>query len=216
MKNYVFGHTSFETALEIKDYPWGFRLRTSKFYWLETAPKKGSRLCTCTRNPKNGAICATKKGNYYPVAAMFINSENGHVGWDVVGMYDLPKLDSFIAAVGQENFTPEQIKMIKQLKGEKIEVVDEFTGEKKKDFKIYWTGDYGPRLTFDRPDVVSVKEIFEAVASLDQKKVMKAFEDDGFIRICVRKGVQLTTLHGPEYLEYLASDHATKKETVNA
>lgn len=217
-QTFLFGHTSQETALEVKDYPWGFRLRTSIFYWMETDPKRGDRFCSQTIDPKTGRRCAPKKSTYYNIGVMFRNEENGHISWVQISNYaNQEEIKKFAEAVGEQNLSPNQIKQLRQMRGEKVVEIDEFTGEAKKDFKIQWTGDYGARLIFDRPDGVSVKEIFEALKSLDQAKLTKALEDtdsksfgkqEGFIRVCVRKGIQLTTVQRSAYEEYLASDYS--------
>ena len=42
---------SFETAHVAEDYPYGFRLRTKMFSWIEHT-KRGARLVQQTINPK--------------------------------------------------------------------------------------------------------------------------------------------------------------------
>lgn len=71
------GHTSEETAYIVDDYPYGFRLRCKIRYWIETSPKKGSRFCSQTTNPKaiGERWNKAKKGNYYDLIAMYINHE---------------------------------------------------------------------------------------------------------------------------------------------
>lgn len=72
------GYNSMENALEVKDYPYGFRLRTSIFYWIETKKGKGDRFCTRTINPKNGRFNAPKCSTYSPFLYLQTN-EQGHV-----------------------------------------------------------------------------------------------------------------------------------------
>ena len=73
----LFGHTSKETAKEVKDYPWGYKLKTSHFYWVETN-KKGSRLCTYTIDPRNGRDCKPKLDVYHTYVCLYVNDE-GHI-----------------------------------------------------------------------------------------------------------------------------------------
>ena len=52
MKQVIYGATSPETAIVVKNYPWGFRLKTKRKYWIESNKTQGDRLCFCTLNPK--------------------------------------------------------------------------------------------------------------------------------------------------------------------
>ena len=54
------GHTSFETAYLVTDYPYG-RLKCNIWFWLENDPKKGFRFCSRTQNPKNGVLNAPQE-----------------------------------------------------------------------------------------------------------------------------------------------------------
>ncbi len=236
-EKFLFGHTSLETAYEVKDYPYGFRLRTEIYYWIETAAKKGDRFCSCTRNPKNGRMNAPKKGNYYNVAAMYLNPENNHVEYTTIGIYSTPEaIQRFAENVGESNLLPEQMKQLRQLRGEKIVVLDEFTLAPKKDFSVKWekvshyekfkkveTGEYSEvKITFDRPDGVSVKEIFEAIKTLNPEKLELVWNGwyssnykqqiPGMVRICVRGGMQLTTVKEEAFKEYQASDYAATQK----
>ena len=60
------GHTSFDTAYEIADYPYGFRLRCKMRVWIETKQNMGQRIVTCTSNPKrnNDVWNKPKYGTY--------------------------------------------------------------------------------------------------------------------------------------------------------
>lgn len=231
MKKYIFNHTSLETALEVTDYPYGFRLRTSIFYWIETVAKKGDRFCSCTRNPKNGRMNAPKKSTFSNIGVMYLD-EVGHVKWESVTIYSKKEeVQKFIESLGESNLNAEQLKQLKQLRGEKVVKVDSFDNPVK-DFSVKWEkhvryhrlekidkGEYSElRLTFDRPDGVKVKEIFEALKSLNQEKLNKMFEGwegrdgemiPGFVRVCVRGGAQITTVNKDTYFEWLASDYAT-------
>ena len=46
--NMLPGYTSMQTAYEVKDYPYGYTLRTSIFYWIESKAGKGDRFCSYT------------------------------------------------------------------------------------------------------------------------------------------------------------------------
>ena len=61
MSKYVYDKNSFDNALEVSNYPWGFRLKTKRRTWIETDKNKGDRVCFCTLNPKTNKWCAVKK-----------------------------------------------------------------------------------------------------------------------------------------------------------
>jgi hypothetical protein len=225
MKTYIFNHTSLETALEVKDYPYGFRLRTSIFYWIESVPKKGDRFCSCTRNPKNGLMNAPKKSTFSNIGVMY-SDEKGHIHWHGVTIYTKQdELKAFIESVGESNLNEHQKIQLRQLRGEKVVLNrDKITGDAKKDFAVKWEYDKADdsysevKITFDRPDGVSAKEIFEAMRTLNQEKLERVWngwysktfgQTPGFVRVCVRGGMQLTTVNEDSYKEYLASDHVT-------
>jgi hypothetical protein len=241
MKNYITKHTSFETAYKVENYPYGFRLRTTMHYWIETVAKKGDRLCTCTINPKNGRINAPKKSTFSNIGILYLD-ENNHVHWDTINIYTKPNLivDFINNTIGEDKLNEEQKKQYRQLIGKKVVEVDELTGKKKKDFSIKWgyeivgsgweggkynNGEKGKcnevKITFDRPDGVNRKEIFEAMKTLNQDKLKEVFEIrksphwgeySGTVRICVRGGVQLGTVSEETYNNYLASDENTVEE----
>lgn len=79
-RKYLYNHTSPETAYVVSDYPWGFRLRTTIRYWIETKKAKngGQRFGSQTINPKTGKWCAPKYSTYSPLMVMFLD-ENDHV-----------------------------------------------------------------------------------------------------------------------------------------
>lgn len=228
------GHTSPETAYKVDNYPYGFRLRTSIFYWIETTPKKGDRFCSYTINPKNGTRNATKCSTYCNVGFMFLD-ENNHCHWTGVHIYSTAEEKArFIERVGLENLNKEQRKQWDALNGIVEVNTNEFTGAKVKDFSVKWEretigagwtdgvwnkgepGKYDEvKITFDRPDGVKLIEIFEAMKTLNQQRLNEVFEErpsisagtrTGVVRICCRGGVYLGTVSEASYREYLASD----------
>lgn len=74
--NYIYNKDSFENSVEVDNYPWGFRLKTKKRYWIETN-KKGSRFMSCTLNPKNNQWCKPKASIYEPVMVMTSEEKEG-------------------------------------------------------------------------------------------------------------------------------------------
>ena len=73
---YIYNKDSFENSVEVDNYPWGFRLKTKKRYWIETN-KKGSRFMSCTLNPKNNQWCKPKASIYEPVMVMTSEVKEG-------------------------------------------------------------------------------------------------------------------------------------------
>src|SRR6266581_144766 len=81
------GYTSIERPYTVEDYPYGFRLRTSIHYWVESKAGKGDRFCSYTINPKNGRRNNPKCGIYHPFIYLFINEE-GHVEHGLIESYE--------------------------------------------------------------------------------------------------------------------------------
>jgi hypothetical protein len=228
--NKLFNHTSLETAYKVDNYPYGYTLRTSIFYWIETTPKRGDRFCSCTINPKNGRMNAPKKSTYYAIAFMYLNEKN-HVTWAQIHNSDMgEKAVKFGELMGIENMNKEQRKQYNALCGINEVVRDEFTDKVKKDFAVKWEKDSEGKcdevkITFDRPDGVSLKEIFKAMKSLNQAKLDEVFSiresrtwgaHPGTVRVCVRGGMQLGIVSEESYKNYLASDvNITEEEAVN-
>jgi len=82
---YIYNMDSFENSIQVENYPWGFRLKTKKRYWLETN-KKGTRLISCTLNPKTNAWCKPKKSTYYKAGVLTTDfrGEQLFVSWRVL------------------------------------------------------------------------------------------------------------------------------------
>lgn len=78
------GHNDEQTAYIVSDYPYGFRLRTTIRYWIETT-NHGQRAVSQTLNPKNGQWNKPKKGTYSDIEVMGLNEES-HVSFDGITM----------------------------------------------------------------------------------------------------------------------------------
>ena len=74
MLKVLLGHTTFETAYEIADYPYG-SLRCKKRVWVETKPKHGMRLVECTENPKTGRWNKPHAGTYSDVTILVLEPQ---------------------------------------------------------------------------------------------------------------------------------------------
>ena len=82
----LLGHTSFDTAYHVTDYPYG-SLRCNIWFWLEHSYTKGYRFCSRTQNPKNGVLNATKKSTYIKISGVMYLDENNHVDWAGLSEY---------------------------------------------------------------------------------------------------------------------------------
>lgn len=92
----LIGNESEETAYVVDGYPYGFRLRTTIRYWIETAKNKDQRFVSQTKNPKTGQWNKPKRGTYSSIVVMGLD-ENNHVTIDGyhMGTYE-DKIDEFI------------------------------------------------------------------------------------------------------------------------
>lgn len=73
---------SFETAYQVDDYPYGFRLRCKIRYWIEYRKNHGYRLCTRTTNPTKSSEFwnKCKTFTYTPLSLfLYIEESSGHV-----------------------------------------------------------------------------------------------------------------------------------------
>ena len=77
IENIIYNKDSADNAVVVEDYPWGYKLRTKRKYWIETT-KRGDRLCYQTLNPKTDKWCAVKKSTYSGIMVLYEN-EDGHI-----------------------------------------------------------------------------------------------------------------------------------------
>lgn len=172
--NILRGYTSINTAYEVKDYPYGFRLRTSIFYWIESKPGKGDRFCSYTINPKTGRKNAAKCGTYSPFLYMFIN-DKGHVEHAGIDSYDREIFQArfyfIIGKIGEEFLSEDQKKNLRVNHYQHVyynapyEIV-KYSEDKKPAFKEWLTNalthikkcefkdlvDYPEKPQFDKPE----------------------------------------------------------------
>lgn len=102
------GYNSAEKSFKVDDYPYGFTLRTSIFYWIESKLGKGDRFCSQTINPKNGKRNAPKYSTYSPCMFMYLN-EKGHVTHGIIDPQNIDEFErrfgSLISDIGLDNLT---------------------------------------------------------------------------------------------------------------
>ena len=117
MTKYIYNKDSFDNALEVSNYPWGFRLKTKRRTWIETNKTKGDRLCFCTLNPKTNKWCAVKKATYNAVEVLFID-ENEHIKSDAIWKYGTndQKIKDFLVDVDYEQLNDLQKKQVCKLR----------------------------------------------------------------------------------------------------
>lgn len=71
-------HDTEETALNVQNYPYGFRLKTTIRYYIETT-KRGDRFVSQTLNPKTNEWNTPKKSTYSAVEVLIKEKETGYI-----------------------------------------------------------------------------------------------------------------------------------------
>jgi len=117
MTKYIYNKNSFDNAIEVNNYPWGFRLKTKRRTWIETDKNKGDRVCFCTLNPKTNKWCAVKKSTYNAVDVLLID-ENEHVKSIGVWKYGTSEkdLENFISKIDYNSLSLLQKKQIERIR----------------------------------------------------------------------------------------------------
>ena len=134
-KKYIYNAVDFDTAIEVDNYPWGFRLKTKVKYWVESN-NKGDRLIKQTLNPKTNEWCKPKKSTYNAVEVLYFD-DNGHVKVYGIGKYGVNEkvLKTFISNIDYNSLNllqKKQIEMIRSINkvmenvSVKIEKVSEY------------------------------------------------------------------------------------------
>lgn len=113
MRNYLYNHTSEDTAYVIKDYPWGFRMRTEQRAWIESN-KNGDRFIVRTKDPRTGKWCAPKKSIYAHVRVLFLD-EQGYLQHCYLKHSSDEKTILEFYEQHKENLTAFQLAQIKKL-----------------------------------------------------------------------------------------------------
>ena len=117
MTKYKYNVNSFDNALMVENYPWGFRLKTKRKYWIESNKTQGDRLCFCTLNPKTDKWCAVKKSTYNAVELLYI-ADNGYIESDSIYKYGVneEEIKNFLSEVDYEQLNDLQKKQICKLR----------------------------------------------------------------------------------------------------
>jgi hypothetical protein len=157
-------HISPETALVVDDYPYGFRLRCKIRYWLEHDPKKGTRFCSQTTNPKvAGEVWnKPKKSTYCALGGFMFTDEQGHIKWDGLTYYpDAGEMAAWLDAA-RPGLNPETVANIEGVIAAKKIVADEI---KRGEFSLAYCGMVGSLVGAKRKDgtVITLEEARQAV-----------------------------------------------------
>ena len=108
--NIVYNKDSFDNAIEVDNYPWGFKFKTKRRYWIETT-KRGDRLCFQTLNPKTNKWCKPKKRTYDSVLVLYFD-ENDHVKTYGFHEYNTKEVYKFEKKVDVEKLSNDQRKKL--------------------------------------------------------------------------------------------------------
>jgi hypothetical protein len=108
-------YTTFENALIVNNYPYGFLKTQIKFY-IESN-KNGDRFLTCTLNPKTNKWNTPKKSTYSAIMVLIKEKETGHIKHAVLNFTtNENEIKRFIDFIGDYTLNEFQIKQIKTLK----------------------------------------------------------------------------------------------------
>lgn len=98
-----------------ENYPYGFRLKTTKTDYLEFDKKRGFRHCSVTINPKNGLQNKPKKSTYYDIMVLG-KDEINHTKSLVMHFYDQKDINKIVEFFSNQDnydlFTSDQIEYI--------------------------------------------------------------------------------------------------------
>jgi len=115
MKQVIYGATNPETAIVVNNYPWGFKLKTSQRYWIETT-KHGDRFVTQTLNPKTFAWCNPKKSTYSAVLIMTTEDKDNKTFVDSIGLdlgySNAKQVENFETQIDKSKLNESQLKMV--------------------------------------------------------------------------------------------------------
>lgn len=116
MKNVNFNGLNLVATTEkliSENYPYGFRLKTTKTDFIEFKPKYGFRHGSQTINPKNNRLNAPKYGTYY-TAVLLGKNEDNHTKSLVLDFYGTEGInkDCKTMDIVFDLFTPEQVEYI--------------------------------------------------------------------------------------------------------
>lgn len=98
-----------------ENYPYGFKLRTTKTDYLEFSPKHGFRHCSTTINPKTNKVNTPKKSTYYAIMLLGTDEKNHckSLVYSINGLADIQKAIDFLKETANfDLFSNEQMHYI--------------------------------------------------------------------------------------------------------
>ena len=115
-KKNIYNAKNFESAVVVDNYPWGFKLKTKRAYWVETN-SKGDRFCYQTLNPKTNKWCAVKTSTYGAAFVLTQDDSNGYVSYFGLSKCDNAKdVESWLSKVDYEQLDTLQKKQLCRIK----------------------------------------------------------------------------------------------------
>jgi hypothetical protein len=116
-KTPLYGHDDMNSAYQVDDYPYSFKLRCKIRYWLEFSPSKGFRFVSQTENPKTMRWNTPKKSTYNLLGGCMYLDEKDHVQWDGITEYsDGPKVLEFVKNYPKANYTNLKVYVAKKIR----------------------------------------------------------------------------------------------------
>jgi hypothetical protein len=102
------------TVKTIENYPYGFKLRTTKKDSVEFKPGSGFRYVEQTINPKTGRENKPKKSTYNTIGLLFEDATNGHISFYAINPNSAESVTTACLFLSDHYnlFTPDQIKDI--------------------------------------------------------------------------------------------------------
>lgn len=79
--------------IEINNYPYGYKLTTTKKYQIEFVLRKGFRLIETTLNPKTKQWNKPKKSVYYNF--MYLTNDNGFIDYHILQFNIIDKINFY-------------------------------------------------------------------------------------------------------------------------
>jgi len=76
------------------NYPYGFSLKTTIYYWVEYKKGKGYRGVTQTINPKTGKLNAPKASTYSHLVYLVKDSERGYFSFEHLNIRDIKDVET--------------------------------------------------------------------------------------------------------------------------
>ena len=152
----------------VENYPYGYTLRTTIRYWVETT-NRGQRFVRQTLNPKTGAWNKPKKSTYSQILLVGLDEKN-HITYTSISMYSLEEAKKYKSKYEKYFNDYQKQEMINIIKMSEVYDKVEITIRTQK-FKHKITGE----ITENVPifDMNSYTEVDDNGNELDREKIDK-------------------------------------------